>query len=123
MIGYSTVGTNNLEQATKFYDEVFAELGAKQLMADDHITIWATKPGQGMFGVITPHDKKEATVGNGTMIALSVPDLETIERLHSKMIALGGTDEGAPGPRGETMSFAYARDLDGNKIAFYCMNK
>jgi len=123
MIGYTTVGTNNLEKASQFYDEVFAELGAKRMMADDHITIWATKPGQGMFAVITPHNKEPATVGNGVMVAIKAPDLATIKKLHEKVLELGGSDEGAPGPRGDSMSFGYARDLDGNKIAFYCMNK
>jgi predicted enzyme related to lactoylglutathione lyase len=122
MIGYTTIGTNNLERASQFYDELFQELNAKRIIADDHITLWSTKKGETMFGVVTPHDKQTATVGNGVMIALAVSDLATIQKLHAKALALGGTDEGAPGPRGDTMCFGYVRDLDGNKLAFYCMN-
>jgi catechol 2,3-dioxygenase-like lactoylglutathione lyase family enzyme len=123
MIGYTTLGTNNLAKASAFYDELFVILGAKRIMADDHITLWGNKPGSGMFGVITPYDEKAATVGNGVMVALSVPDSASIEKLHAKALALGASDEGAPGPRGNNMFFAYVRDLDGNKLAFYCRTK
>ena len=75
-----------------------------------------------MLAVIKPHDGQPATVGNGGMIALVVKDLAMIETLHKKALELGGTCEGAPGPRTDTMSFGYVRDLDGNKLAFYCMN-
>ena len=29
MIGYTTIGTNDLEKATAFYDALFADLGVK----------------------------------------------------------------------------------------------
>lgn len=123
MIGYTTLGTNDLARASAFYDELLSILGAKRILADDHITLWGSKPGAAMFGVITPHDQKPATVGNGVMIALSVPDLACIETMHAKALALGGSDEGAPGLRANNMCFGYVRDLDGNKLAFYCRNK
>ncbi|MBV1881442.1 MAG: VOC family protein [Pseudomonadales bacterium] len=122
MIGYTTLGTNDIKRAGKFYDELLSEIDAKRVMADDHIILWSTKPGAAMLGVITPNDEKPAQTGNGTMTALLVKDLPTIERMYAKALELGGTDEGEPGPRGEGgMCFAYCRDLDGNKIAFYCM--
>ena len=121
MIGYVTLGTNNFEKAGKFYDSLLGELGARRVMEDDHIIIWSTKPGAAMLAVIKPNDGKPATVGNGTMVALLVDDLATIERMHAKALELGCTDEGAPGLRGDTMSFGYVRDLEGNKLAFYCM--
>jgi hypothetical protein len=120
MIGYITLGTNDLEKYGKFYDELLAIIGATRFMADDHIILWGTKPGQAMFSLITPNDGKAATVGNGTMAAFKVDDLDTIKQLHAKAIELGGTDEGEPGPRGDTLDFGYARDLEGNKLAFFC---
>lgn len=119
MIGYMTVGTNDLEKAGKFYDALFETIGAKRFMEDEHIILWGTKPDAAFFSVITPNNKKTATVGNGTMVAFKVDNLETIKRMHAKVLELGGTDEGQPGPRGETYSFGYARDLEGNKMAFY----
>ncbi|MBV1888961.1 MAG: VOC family protein [Proteobacteria bacterium] len=122
MIGYTTVGTNDLERAGKYYDALFAELGAGRAMATDRLIMWTDKPGNPMFGVITPFDKQTASTGNGVMISLAVENPETVARAHAKAVELGGTDEGAPGPRGEGgANFGYVRDLDGNKLAFYCM--
>ena len=121
MIGYMTIGTNDLEKSGEFYDELFSILGAKRMMADEHIIVWMTKYDNGMFSVITPNNGKKATVGNGTMIAFKVNDLDTIKHLHAKALELGGADEGEPGPRGDNFNFGYARDLEGNKMAFYCM--
>lgn len=122
MIGYTTLGTNDFDKSGAFYDSVLGEIGARRVMEDDHVIVWSNKPGAAMFAVIKPHDGQPATVGNGVMVALLVEDLATVERLHAKVLELGGTDEGAPGPRGNNMSFGYVRDLDGNKLAFYCMD-
>ncbi len=117
-----TFGTNDLEKAGKFYDALFEIIGAKRFMADEHIILWATKPGEAMFSVIMPHDGKTATVGNGVMAAFAVADLATVKSMHAKVLELGGTDEGEPGPRGDNgLCFGYVRDLEGNKLAFYCV--
>jgi len=121
MIGYTTLGTNDFAKSGKFYDNLLAQLGAKRVMEDEHIIIWSNKPKAAMIAVIKPHNGQPATVGNGTMVALVVKDLATIESLHSKALELGATCEGAPGPRGDNMNFGYVRDLEGNKLAFYCM--
>ncbi|MFT7243293.1 MAG: putative lactoylglutathione lyase [Candidatus Azotimanducaceae bacterium] len=122
MIGYITLGTNNLERAGKFYDELLAEIGAKRAMTDERMLGWSTGEGP-LFSVITPFDELSATVGNGAMIALDVKDGKTVERLYSKAISLGATDEGEPKDRGSSMGFygGYFRDLDGNKLVAYCL--
>lgn len=43
--------------------------------------------------------------------------------VHAKALELGGTDEGAPGPRGEQFYAGYFRDLDGNKLNAFCMSR
>jgi predicted lactoylglutathione lyase len=121
MIGYTTLGTNDFKKSGSFYDQLLAELGAKRIMEDDHIIVWSNKPGAAMIAVVKPFDGKPATVGNGVMVALLVKNIETVDTLHAKALELGGTCEGAPGPRGDKMNFAYVRDLEGNKLAFYCM--
>ena len=123
MIGYITIGTNDLEKSGKYYDELFSVIGAGRIMADDHIILWAKNPGDAMFSVITPHDGQKATVGNGTMAAILVDSLTTIKKLYAKALSLGATDEGDPGPRGDTFFFGYVRDPDGNKMAFYSMQE
>jgi hypothetical protein len=52
-----------------------------------------------------------------------VVSVDQVQSLHLKALALGATDEGAPGSRGSGFYGAYFRDLDGNKLAVFCMVK
>jgi catechol 2,3-dioxygenase-like lactoylglutathione lyase family enzyme len=119
MIGYVTVGTNDFGRATRFYDALFAEMGGKRSMEFDGFIVWSTGKGPG-FAIARPYDGKPATVGNGVMVALAAGSKEKVDALYQKALALGGTDEGKPGPRSDTFYAAYFRDPDGNKLnAFY----
>lgn len=123
MIAYTTLGTNDLARASSFYDALLGEMGAGRAMENERLTLWATGEGQPMFGVIVPENEKSATAGNGTMIAIGAADAAAVDKLHAKAIALGASDEGAPGPRGDGAFYiGYFRDLDGNKVNFFCMN-
>ena len=123
MIGYITLGTNNLERAGKFYDTLLAEIGAKRVMTDVRMLGWGTDPEKTMFSVITPFDENEATIGNGVMIAFDVETPDAVERVYKKAIELGCADEGHPHDRGSSMGFygGYFRDPDGNKLVAYCL--
>lgn len=123
MIGYITLGTNDLERAGKFYDVLLAELGAKRIMSDERMLGWGNKANKTIFSVITPFDEAPASPGNGVMIALDVESPELVHRIYEKALELGGTDEGKPHDRGSSMGFygGYFRDLDGNKLVAYCM--
>ena len=122
MIGYVTMGTNDLEKAAGFYDQLLGVIGAGRFMEEDRFIAWAVAPGQPAISVTKPHDGKEATVGNGMMVALAVDSQEKVNALHAKALELGGTDEGAPGPRGDSGFYAgYFRDLDGNKLNAFFM--
>jgi catechol 2,3-dioxygenase-like lactoylglutathione lyase family enzyme len=121
MISYITLGTNDIDKSTEFYDALLGEIEAKRIVTDDHMRLWSTAPGAAMLAVIKPYDGEVATVGNGSMVAFAVDTADTVAKLHAKVLALGGSDEGAPGPRGDgKMNFGYCRDLEGNKLAFYC---
>jgi predicted lactoylglutathione lyase len=120
MIGYVTLGTNDLARAEKFYDELLAEAGAKRIMTNDRMRFYGAGRGKPMFVICKPFDGKPATVGNGTMVALAADSKEAVDRIYKKAIALGARDEGAPGPRGGNFYGGYFRDLDGNKfVAFF----
>jgi catechol 2,3-dioxygenase-like lactoylglutathione lyase family enzyme len=121
MIGYVTVGTNNLERAGAFYDALLKELGAERGMVDDRYIGWATSSKGPMFMAIKPFDEKPATVGNGMMISLLASSKEQVDRVYQKAISLGAIDEGAAGPRGEHFYGGYFRDLDGNKLCVFIM--
>ena len=116
MIGYVTVGTNDIERAAAFYDELLKLLGAKRFMETDTFIAWAASPTGGGFSVSKPFNGEPATVGNSTMIALAVDSKEKVHEVYDKAIELGGTDEGPAGPRGDTFYAGYFRDLDGNKL-------
>lgn len=129
MIGYATLGSDNLPRARAFYDALLGELGAKRLMhfGDDvaGFTLWGVgfdKPG---IAITNPHNKEPATAGNGNMLAITVDERTKVDALHAKALALGGTCEGAPGLRGEegpqAFYAAYFRDPDGNKLNAFVM--
>jgi catechol 2,3-dioxygenase-like lactoylglutathione lyase family enzyme len=123
MLGYATVGSNNLPAANAFYAELLAEIGLVKLF--DHKS-GGTIFGQGTqirFVVLGPFNEQPATAGNGTMISFQATSREQAAGWHAKALSLGAIDEGAPGPRGpsERSPFygGYVRDLDGNKLCFY----
>lgn len=121
MIGYVTVGTNDLTAAGRFYDELLSLVGAKRVMEDERFIGWGAGKGAPMLLVMKPFDGKPATVGNGVMVAFAAGSRENVDALYAKARALGAADEGAPGVRTGTFYGAYARDLDGNKICFFVM--
>lgn len=121
MIGYVTLGTRKLAEAASFYDELLAVSGAGRVYEGDNFVAWSTGPGAPAISVIEPFDGNEATVGNGVMVALSVDSPEKVQAMHAKALQLGGTDEGAPGPRAGNFYAGYFRDLDGNKLNAFCM--
>ena len=123
MIGYVTLGTNRYDEAAKFYDELFADLGASRIIESDRFIAWGTGMTSPAVSIAKPYDGKPATVGNGVMVALVVNSTDKVDAIHAKALALGGTDEGAPGPRGEGFYAGYFRDLDGNKLNAFCMTR
>ncbi len=123
MIGYVTLGTNNIKNAAEFYDQLFAEMGAKRVMEGDNFIAWGKSMKEPSLGVIKPFDKKAASVGNGVMVALAADSPKTVDRIYKKAIALGAKDEGPAGPRGEAFYAGYFRDPDGNKLNVFCMTK
>ena len=122
MIGYVTLGTNDLERAAKFYDPIAAEMGVGRMMEFDSFIAWGQAGGGAGIAATKPFDGKEASVGNGTMVALQAKDRDQVKRLYDIALANGGSDEGAPGPRGEDGFYAgYFRDPDGNKLNAFTM--
>lgn len=125
MIGYATVGTQDLARARVFYDPIFAEMGAEICFSDENVACWG-KPGDDSvprFFVCYPYDGATASAGNGAMTAFLIGQPARIRRVYDIAIKAGGSDEGAPGPRpeyGEGFYAAYVRDPDGNKLAFVC---
>jgi len=124
MIGYVTIGTNDIEKATEFYDALFATIDAGRFFETEQFVAWSTGPEQPGVSVTKPFDDNPATVGNGNMVAIVLDSNEKVDAFYNKAIELGATDEGKPGPRGEMTGFyaGYFRDLDGNKLNAFHFN-
>lgn len=121
MIGYVTVGTNDLPRAAKFYDAIAAEMDTPRMMDFETFIAWGKPDGPAGIAVTKPHDGHAASVGNGVMVAFEAKDKDQVHRLYDVALANGGTDEGPPGPRGEGFYAGYFRDPDGNKLNAFVM--
>lgn len=118
MLSYVAVGTNNLNKAAGFFDELFKEFGATRVMEfPDRVISWGV--GAPAVAAIVPFDGNPATIGNGNMVTLGGKDRAQVDAVYAKALELGGTDEGAPGDRGGGFYGAYFRDLDGNKFCVF----
>ncbi|WP_068877641.1 MULTISPECIES: VOC family protein [unclassified Phenylobacterium] len=122
MIGYATIGTNDLEKATKFYDAVLGPLGGKRTFANgDRMQFYGSSTTPGMIAVSKPYDEKPATVGNGSMFGLPAASKEQVDEAYAAAMAAGGVCDGPPGQRLPTFYGAYFRDPDGNKVCVFKM--
>jgi len=121
MIGYVTLGTNNIDRGAKFYDALLAEVGATRFMDTETFIVWAITPQAPALSISRPADGNPATVGNGVMVALGVKNTDQVDKIYAKALALGGTCEGPAGPRGDSFYAGYFRDLDGNKLNVFCI--
>lgn len=123
-IGYVTLGARDIPKAAKFYDALAAEMGTGRMMGSEaeNFIAWGEMGGAAGLGILKPFDGGAVSVGNGVMVAFEAKDADQVKRLYDIALAEGGTDEGAPGPRGDGGFYAaYFRDLDGHKLNAYCM--
>ena len=121
MFSFVTLGTNNLEKSKSFYNELLSSIGIVIVEEDDRYAGYARKDSQNVeFYLMKPHNKEEATFGNGTMITFTAESKESVINTYNLALKLGGKDEGEPGPRHEEHFYAYFRDLDGNKLCIFC---
>ena len=126
MIGYVTVGSNDLPKARAFYDSLMPTIGASRIMEfGDNFTMYGTGMNRPGLAVVKPYDGSSAAAGNGHMTAIACDSRAKVDALHAKAMELGAQDEGPPGVRGEegdrAFYGAYFRDLDDNKLAAFCI--
>lgn len=124
MIGYVTLGTNDLPRAAAFYDAIATHFGVGRMMEFDSFIAWGQMGGAPGVATTMPFDGAAASAGNGTMVALQVDTPEQVQAVYDTAMANGGSDEGEPGPRGDDGFYAgYFRDPDGNKLNVFCMTE
>ena len=121
-IGFVMVGTNDLEKSSKFYDSILAHLGMKRITITERYIGYGLSEDDGVkFYITKPHNKENATTGNGTMVALAAETKASVDNFHKTALENGAVDEGAPGLRSDGNYYGYVRDLDGNKITAKCI--
>ena len=120
MIGYVTVGTNDLVRATAFYEALLGPLGAKEMWKSPQGVGWGISQDQPMLAAMQPFDGQAACVGNGSMVGLAVKTRAEVDAVYQRAVSIGAKDEGAAGPRGNGFYAGYFRDPDGNKLNVYC---
>ena len=127
MIGYVTLGSNDMARAREYYDALFGSIGGRRLMEfPDELggfTLWGTDWGRPGVAVTTPYNKQAATVGNGNMVAIVLDSRDKVDAFYATALELGGSDEGPPGlrtPEGERAFYgAYFRDPEGHKFCAF----
>ena len=121
MFSFITIGTNNLEKSASFYTKILKPLKIKNTLKHKRYYGYSRERTLKKIELylIKPHNKKKATVGNGTMITFRANSKKEVNDFYNIGIKLGAQNEGAPGPRHGKDYYAYLRDLDGNKICVF----
>lgn len=120
MITTTRFGTKDLARAKAFWIPIASMVGAKQHY--DRETLIAFRGAEGGMLLIGIPLVGEHEVGNGNMAGFQVGSRADVDAVHAKALELGGTDEGAPGIRGDDPNGfygAYFRDPDGNKLTVF----
>jgi catechol 2,3-dioxygenase-like lactoylglutathione lyase family enzyme len=112
------IGTNDLEKAKAFYDQVLGTLGAGPAMVDGNRIFYMTPTG--IFSVSKPINGEPATTANGGTVGFACSSPQQADAWHAAGVAHGGTAcEDPPGVREGGLGklyLAYLRDPDGNKL-------
>jgi len=117
ILSHISVGTNDFDRATAFYDAVLATIGCTR--THEHPGAIAYGKQFPEFWVQTPIDGKPATLGNGTHFGFIAPSKQAVHAFYDAALEHGATPDGAPGPReeyGAPYYGCFVHDLDGHKI-------
>ena len=116
MFSHIMIGSNDIARSKKFYDALFAAMGAQPGVEDARGRLSYSHNG-GRFMVTKPIDGKPATTLNGGTIGFLMSDAKQAEAWHKAGVANGGTSiEDPPGVRPNGAYLAYLRDPDGHKL-------
>jgi len=117
ILSHISIGTNNFDRATAFYDAVLATLRCRRVMEHPGAVAWGKAHPE--FWVQTPIDGNAATVGNGTHVGFIASSKAEVDAFYAAALSAGGLDAGSPGPRphyGAPYYGCFILDLDGHKI-------
>lgn len=127
MIAYVTVGADDIASAKRFYSAFLSALGYTLKEGPEGLSyvlpaMQGKPPVSPDFYVKPPFNGRQASAGNGSMVAFEARNQEQVRMLHAAAVAAGGCDEGQPGFRAQYSAnffVGYLRDPQGNKIALF----
>jgi hypothetical protein len=130
MLSYVTIGANDIQCSERFYSAILCPLGYERKKEPDAVVyslpdVSDHYNGPSTIYVKMPYDRRDATVGNGSMLAFKAATQKLVRDLHAAGREAGGSDEGPPGFRDEYSEHfyvGYLRDGVGNKVAIFCNN-
>ena len=90
IISFVMLGSKDFEQSSKFYDAIFAHLGLKKITTTERYIGYgySDEPEEVRFYITKPYNKKTATVGNGTMVALLADSKNAVNKLSNNQLNL-----------------------------------
>ena len=98
MFSHIVLGTNDLDAAIAFYDQVMATVGYARLDTGDTYAGYGKAAdigsGQNCLWINMTLDGEPATSGNGTNIALLAEDRQSVNAFHAAAIEHGGARRG-----------------------------
>jgi catechol 2,3-dioxygenase-like lactoylglutathione lyase family enzyme len=116
MIDHIALTVRNFTVSRLFYEEALKPLGYR---------LNREAPGRGGFGVGPKTDFwiAEGEPAAAVHVAFTCPDRSLVDAFHAAALAVGGRDNGAPGPRPqyhEDYYGAFVLDPDGNNLEAVC---
>ena len=94
VLGYMTLGADDLPAAVAFYDAALAPLGLSQLYAFEGWTGYGREgdPSGQTLWVCKPFDGQPAREGNGVMLGFYAPTPEVVDAFYAAAMAHGGAE-------------------------------
>lgn len=117
IMSHVSLGTNDFERATAFYDAVLETIGARRVMEHPGAVAYGKQFPE--FWVQKPFDEGHAGTANGVHFGFMAPSREAVQAFWDKAIELGASPDGEPGERphyGEPYYGCFVHDPDGHKI-------
>lgn len=117
MIDHVSVPVSDLAASAAFYDRVLEPLGYSRLVERETTVGFGKKYPEFWLNLRPGMARVPDDTGNHA--ALRARSKEAVTAFHEAAVALGGSDDGAPGDRPAAMTTyfgAFIRDPDGNKI-------
>lgn len=117
MLHHVSFPVRDLALSGAFYDAALGALGFRRVFEDDTAIGYGLVDDEDLFCLKLRDDASAASAG--FHLAFAAPDRSAVDRFHASTLAIGGSDNGAPGLRPDYGPLYYAAfliDPDGHRI-------